>query len=306
MEENGRQIPVVSVSGGKDSTALYLWAMEKYEGNFKAVFADTGNENEITLGYVRDLPRIAGGPEITWVKADFTARIEKRKIFVAKNYPHERAKIALDALDALGAPFYQLCMLKGMFPCNTRRFCTSELKQIPINDDFMAQLLDSGNTVLSLQGIRADESPIRANALEYEQIDEGVTVHRPILKWSVSDVFDMHKRHGVHPNPLYSMGMSRVGCFPCIMSRKSEIAQISRRFPEHIAKIKTWESLVQRASRQGTTTFFSTTKLPGASTYFSPIDDVVSWATCTVPGQMKLPDIHNAPLSCHSLYGLCE
>lgn len=296
-------IPVVSTSGGKDSTALYLWAMEKYDGDFKAVIADTGNESEITLDYVRDLPRLTGGPEITWVKADFTARIEKRKKFVVENYPQQRA---LDALDALDAPFYQLCMLKGMFPCNTKRFCTSELKQIPIYDEFLTPLLDEGHSILSLQGIRADESPKRAKQPEYEQIDDGVTVYRPILKWSVSDVFAMHKRHGIQPNPLYSMGMSRVGCFPCLMARKLEIAQITRRFPEHIAKIKQWETLVQRASKSGIATFFPCTKVPGYADMRGNIDNVVAWATSTVPGQAGLPTFIPAPTACYSHYGLCE
>lgn len=37
---------VVSVSGGKDSTATYLLALEYTGGDFDAVFADTGNEHE--------------------------------------------------------------------------------------------------------------------------------------------------------------------------------------------------------------------------------------------------------------------
>lgn len=43
------QKTVVSISGGKDSTAMYLDAMERLQGDFLPVFADTGNEHEITL-----------------------------------------------------------------------------------------------------------------------------------------------------------------------------------------------------------------------------------------------------------------
>ena len=56
---------VLSISGGKDSTAMYLLALELGR-DFTAVFADTGNEHEITYDYVRDLPRKTGGPEIRW------------------------------------------------------------------------------------------------------------------------------------------------------------------------------------------------------------------------------------------------
>jgi len=42
---------ILSYSGGKDSTAMYLHALE-YEVPFRAVFADVGNEHPATLEYV--------------------------------------------------------------------------------------------------------------------------------------------------------------------------------------------------------------------------------------------------------------
>ena len=43
---------ILSVSGGKDSTALLLWAIERGI-DFQPVFADTGNENSNGNGLAR-------------------------------------------------------------------------------------------------------------------------------------------------------------------------------------------------------------------------------------------------------------
>lgn len=52
---------VVSVSGGKDSTATYLLALERLGGDFEAVFADTGNEHPYTYEYVARLHERTAG-----------------------------------------------------------------------------------------------------------------------------------------------------------------------------------------------------------------------------------------------------
>jgi 3'-phosphoadenosine 5'-phosphosulfate sulfotransferase (PAPS reductase)/FAD synthetase len=59
---------VISMSGGKDSLATRLVAIEKGIEHV-AVFADTGNEHQITYDYL-DYLREVTGPIVT-VKADF-------------------------------------------------------------------------------------------------------------------------------------------------------------------------------------------------------------------------------------------
>ncbi len=75
---------VLSFSGGKDSTAMYLLALE-WGIDFLPVFADTGHEHQHTYDYVRNISRLTGGPEVKWVKADFSAEFARKRMFIARD-----------------------------------------------------------------------------------------------------------------------------------------------------------------------------------------------------------------------------
>ncbi len=217
---------VVSVSGGKDSTALYILAVKRFgRDGFKAVFADTGNEHPVTLNYVRNLPAMANGPEIKWVKADFEIHLERRGI------------------EPTDSVFLDLCLIKGRVPSSKAQFCTENLKMAPIRDWLISDA--KGRKVISFTGIRAGESKRRSSyaAAEFLPYYPCWTV-RPLLRWSEEQVFDYLDAAGVPPNPLYGVGFSRVGCFPCIHARKSELV----RMPEDAwAKIEAWETRIGRS-----------------------------------------------------------
>jgi predicted phosphoadenosine phosphosulfate sulfurtransferase len=61
---------IISFSGGKDSTAMLLLAIERETPGLSIVFADTGNEHEQTYDYVRYVEQATGVP-IRWVTAEF-------------------------------------------------------------------------------------------------------------------------------------------------------------------------------------------------------------------------------------------
>lgn len=301
---------VLSVSGGKDSTAMLLLAIERGE-QFDAVFADTGHEHELTYSYV-DYLQTALGVKIQTVKADFSRDIERKRGIVqtkwrAENVPESIIESALAMLVPTGNPFLDLCIWKGRFPSKQMRFCTDFLKVQPINK-YVLPMIDAGHTVVSWQGVRADESPKRAAMAEYETLDFGVIAYRPILSWTAADVFAMHKKHNIDANPLYLQGMGRVGCMPCIMCRKSELLEISRRFPDVIDRLRDWENIVARASKQGTGTFFvySQNELQTGIANIG-IDAVVEWSKTSRGGRQfdLFTDTDEIP-ACSSLYGLCE
>ncbi len=299
-----KDINVISISGGKDSTAMWLLALERDTPNLKVVFSDVGHEHPETYKYIDYLEKELG--PITRIKPDFTQQILRKREVVDTKWRKEGVseKIiqqALEVLHSTGNPFLDLCMWKGRFPSTMARFCTVELKVRPMFDQVYVPILEAGNRVVSWQGIRANESLSRSKMVETEETPEGYTIYRPILNWDVYDVFKQHDKHGIKPNPLYKQGMGRVGCMPCINSKKEELYEIARRFSEEIERVARWEEIVSKASKRGSATFFTSDDRGHG------IHDVVEWSKTTYGGvQYDLLKLMEEVPMCSSQYGLCE
>ena len=208
---------LVQFSGGKDSQACLIKAVNDYgKDKVTAVFCDVGWEHADTYTHIHNVCEQLGVELIT-------LKSKKYKDFV------------------------DMSIKKGRFPSSQRRFCTSELKVIPMIDYILSQ----DDSFIIIQGIRAKESKARAGydvecsyfkeyfndevkglyhkkaVLEWCKTHDA-SVLRPIFHWSAQEVIDYILANGQRPNPLYERGFARVGCFPCIMCRKREIQLISK------------------------------------------------------------------------------
>lgn len=246
LEEIGDRTVVVSISGGKDSTAMGL-LLQELDIPFICVHMDTGWEHHATERYVREyLPQIFGHIEI----------VRRKKGGMA-----------------------DLVMQQAGFPGGNQRFCTRDLKIIPMRDYLRTLDADPINTV----GIRSSESRRRAQMPVWDWSDTmKCAVWRPIKDFSEKDVYQMHKRHGVDMNPLYGAGASRVGCWPCVFARKSEIRLMSEVDPGRIDKIRELEHQVskmrdKRNDNRGRSTGCPPTWFAHKMAAWS-IDEVVAWA----------------------------
>lgn len=369
-----RTANVIGLSGGKDSLAQALVAIEEEIPNRIFTFADTGNEHDLTYEYVDYLESKLG--PIQRAKADFSERIRKKAEYVKNHWPKklkrgvpgkwgklkksipnetmpthtppnvyefgiqhkgwvwltarkpltdEQIEIIIDratkALVPTGNPFLDLCIWKGRFPSTRKRFCTFELKHYPIKEQVFDPLLanEDYDDIISWQGTRAEESAARVNLAEYEEdIDEtpGLHVFRGIHKWKHEDVFSIAKRHGIKPNPLYTMGCGRVGCMPCVNVVKDELKEICSRFPEVLERISNWEYAVAAASKWNNSTFFCSTMDPANAEKDNQLITVEShgiyavrdWALTTRGGRQFDLFFDDEPnTACSSIYAsVCE
>jgi len=231
---------IASVSGGKDSAALSLWLHENGITH-ERVFLDTGWEHPATYEYIRGPLAKAIGP-ITEVRS-----------------------VGMEAL----------VRQKSMFPSRLRRTCTEALKVKPMRAFLDERVDDFVNAV----GIRAQESRARSSLAEWEWSEAlDCFTWRPLIKWTTEDVVAIHKRHALEPNPLYLMGAMRVGCWPCIFARKSEVLLVAVTDPARIDRLRVLEQEITDAARTrdaaAVRTFFPE-RSPGEP---RGIDAQVAWA----------------------------
>ena len=215
---------IVSFSGGKDSLASLLWVRNNLTKDFITVFCDTGWEHPLTYKYIEEVQEQLGLNLITVKSKKFNGMVDLTK-------------------------------KKSRWPSSQRRFCTSELKTIPMIDYILDEVNDD---VLIIQGIRAAESAKRAEMSKqctyfkyyvqpYGKDKNGKDKYhtyrrkdvlafrkkyaddllRPVFDWSAQQVIDYILENGIQPNPLYRMGYKRVGCFPCVMASQQDIYNIS-------------------------------------------------------------------------------
>lgn len=249
------------LSGGKDSTALAIWAVHESgypRDSLDFSFCDTGNECQATYDYIDYLEQ--------------TLQISITRIKPQRD-------------------FWELAQWKKRFPSAKARFCTYFLKIEPTMH-YVNALFAQGHTLTMHSGVRAAESDDRAKLSERDFDGTFLAeVYRPLLRKLIAEIWEMHERYGVKPNPLYALGMTRVGCFPCVMNRKAEIARIADHFPEAIDNIR------QKENESGTwrngqySSFFAAKTCPkrwhsrvyvrgkdGKKFTTATIDDIVAWS----------------------------
>ena len=139
--------------------------------------------------------------------------------------------------------FFELCRKYKRLPSGLARFCTSELKTNPINKWIKKYCAENNLTnVVSVLGLRAEESPLRAKKLAIVRGKAStkaltVTEWLPILSFKLTDVWASIANANQVPHKVYGMGFTRLSCVFCVFGRKGEHEQAALLKPELFQKM---------------------------------------------------------------------
>ena len=214
---------VISISGGKDSQTIMGVIMaavraQSYGGHVLAVHADTGAEWPQSLPHCRMLCEHYGIPlRLAVPHRALPDHIERRCWMMAKQQPR-------------GKPGW---------PSPAQRYCTSDCKRSPIEVVMRAEFPSrEHNHILAVTGERRQESPHRAKLAPMEpdtRLTAGVravTKFRPILDYTLDDVWSHIAATGLPRHVAYDLGNERLSCALCVLATEGDIRNGSEARPD--------------------------------------------------------------------------
>lgn len=284
---------IVGFSGGIDSQACARWVLNRFPHEDVILMNSEAGENEhpLTVDFVAWYSsNIHPVVKVETIAADlWECSAPNARVHVSERVACEKGFSPSDIID-----FGDMILLKGRGPSSQAQFCTEILKLRPQLRWMRENITEETERYT---GKRRDESRSR-RATPYREWDNffDCYLNHVLMDWTKPMCFDYVKAHGEQVNPLYMMGFSRVGCFPCVNWNKGDIATMAARAPEAIEKVDAWEKSSGR-------TFFPPI-VPGLA--MNNIHEVVEWARTSRGGRQQMFPILHEREACESKYGLCE
>ena len=220
---------VIGYSGGKDSTATVLWALDNLpRKHIQIVNNPTGAHWPGHYRYLASIEQTLD-IEIKFVKAG--------------DYPLPPKTDGSDWAAWYTAPtLYQMIRSHGRWPSYWQRWCTRYLKQWPLR----LYAAECRNPVL-IMGERREESKSRAQLTQFDpndstfndRIEFKIPNYRPVLDWSMRQVFSFLHEHNVSLHPAYRYA-TRVGCWCCPLGSPDTVMNFCRLYPRQAQR---WANL---------------------------------------------------------------
>lgn len=226
-----QDLHVVSLSGGKDSTAMLLRMLEEGMRADIILFCDTGLEFPEMYRHLEKLEHYTGR-EITRVcpQEKFEYYLLEQEITAKRDTAYSRA----NGLQRKGRSW----------PGPRMRWCTKNLKDIP-REQFLRPLRRKFN-VIEYVGIAADEG----YRLERRNNRRSGCRH-PLVEWGMTeaDCLRYCYERGFDWDGLYRL-FDRVSCWCCPLQSLKELRMLYRHFPKLWEQLKDWDSRTWRNFRK--------------------------------------------------------
>lgn len=252
----------VSFSGGRTSGYLLRHVLDAWGGSMPTggyvLFANTGKEHDATYQFVERIGR--DWCPVTWIE------------WIPGGYEVKTPETA----DRTGVPFARLIAKRNYLPNPIARFCTSDLKVIPMRKFMQSQGHDDFTTII---GLRADE-PRRVSKLRSDTTrdisvplaDASVT-RDDIIAWWKSQSFDLQL-----PNDDAAFG----NCDLCFLKGTARIERVIRAEPNRAEWWAAQEDAISARFRKDRPTYRQLlTQITIQGELFQNLDDTTIPCDCT-------------------------
>lgn len=234
----------ISFSGGRTSGYM-LWRILQAHGgrlpdDVVVLFANTGKEMPATLDFVHECSQRWSVP-ITWV--EYRPKIDGKK---------QRAEVTYETASRNGEPYAALIADRNYLPNPVTRFCTTELKILPMHWHVREQL--GWSEWSTAVGIRADEqrrlAKMRARGRSIEGSfetmltplgDAGITAREVGAFWT-SQPFDLKL-------PNQNGKTAHGNCDLCFLKGADQLLSLIREQPNRAVWWMEQESSIQSAGK---------------------------------------------------------
>jgi len=327
---------VVGLSGGKDGQATLIWACEKFgPEKVTAVFCDVKWDHEITYKHIDYLIEQLGCEFVNLTSHKFDGMVGM--VDLKKRFPsttrrfcttHLKVEPMIDYILSLDSHVIiyqgiradesaerslmesQCAYFKYYFePYETNSKIVTRFSAMPKLNKVQAAKLEKAKVRLAKGKEDAKFHTYRKADVFAFCAQYADDVERPFFNATANEVIYYSLNKGFSINPLYFLGVSRIGCFPCVMATIEEMDIIRLNYPEVIEKIRD-------AERKTGSSFFGPGYIParyhtgkvmtkkGLKT-FPYIDDVIRYLQdrkATGDLFANDPEVNG----CKSVYAICE
>jgi 3'-phosphoadenosine 5'-phosphosulfate sulfotransferase (PAPS reductase)/FAD synthetase len=195
-----------------------------------------GKDSVVTLDTACAAAEAAGVLErVVAVHADL-GRVEWPGVRELAGRQTERYGIRFEVVSRNGADLLDRVAERGKWPSAAARYCTSDFKRGPVRTLLTRLAKEHRETgggrcrILNVLGLRAEESPSRANRATYEPDTSASNGRRdvwtwlPVHHWTSLEIWGHIHTTGLEYHPAYDLdGVDRLSCVLCVLANERQL-----------------------------------------------------------------------------------